>query len=312
MSDRAQSEVVGVVAATAVVVAVTATVGLAFVESAAPSDRELTPIGEVDFERAGADLAVVHRGGDALATGRIRFVVAGDPYPAAGVDVDALADGRFEPGERLTVPGALANRSGGVRVLLVHAPTGGVVDDDRLVLPAEATPAPTPTPSPTATATATPTATPEPTPTPAPPDPPTVETFDADGDDDRIAVEVEADTALATLAVRVRDDAGEVVARLDRDDFASAGDDGDDGEYEAAVSVESGEYTVEFVGAADAAGTAAVGATDDTLDDRHVDVDDDRNWWDWWGEWWDGWWDDDEDDGWWGGGDDGNWWDWWW
>jgi cytoskeletal protein CcmA (bactofilin family) len=183
---RSQSETIGVILLTGVVVIVVSTTGMFYLSSIDSTGDE--PRFSVDGDFARPNVTITHTGGNVVPPGELRLVLS---VNGSRVDVTTL-DRQFETGDRWRVNVSKhANVSSGsvVGVTVFHVPTESRKFGDEWTVGEERTPAvtptgtttPSPTDAPTETATATPeptpTATPTPTPTPTPePDttPPTV------------------------------------------------------------------------------------------------------------------------------------------
>ena len=323
MFARAQTEAVGVLTLTVVVVLLTATVGFVVVESVASADSAPSALGDYRFDATATGVAVTHAGGNPAPLSELALLVRGpNGTTSSPFTVGTLTGGgsAFEPGSTWRYAGAPFPVRGVAEldVLVVHRPSETVVDwaTVRVGTRATATPTSTPTDTPTSTPTATPTATPEPTATPAPP---RVATFEATNPHGReIRVELATDERLADVRVVVRRSSdGSAVATLTRAAFVESGD----GPYAYAATTtvkRAGNYRVVLETArAETGPDVGNGRT------RRVHVDDGDGDWsdDWWGDggWWDGdgWWggdDPEEDDSWWddwlGGDDHEDWWPW--
>lgn len=80
LSERSQSETVGIVLLTAVVVVVTTTAGL-FVLSDSSEQREGDPLANVDVTPTASGIELAHQGGDSFNTSRIRVLVERESGP---------------------------------------------------------------------------------------------------------------------------------------------------------------------------------------------------------------------------------------
>lgn len=315
MSGRAQTEAIGVVTVTAVVLLLAFTVGFAVVGSMTNGESTAPALGDYSFDADGTAVSVTHASGDAVPLSDLSLVVRGPngstsrPFTAG-----TLADGGavFRPGStwRYDAFPFPFDRAVELELLVLHGPSGTVVDRTTVRVGSASTP--TDSPTPTATQTATPTSTPTPTATPTPvPTPPEVQSFEATNPDRRnVRVELRTDERLSDLRVVLyRGDDERAVRTLTRGQFAESGD----GPYTYVATTpvaRSGSYRVVLESATNDAGADAGDGRTRRVD---VDADDHGRWWDRWWDWWDDWWGgddqgDDDEGGWWDGG--WNWWPW--
>lgn len=127
--SRAQSEVVGIVILIGVVVTV---VGIVSVVILSNVGTESSPVADFRIEADATDVRVTHLGGDQIPAEDLVVVARGpDGQTRSAVGSGMLRDDDgdevFEFGEAIVVA---HGRSGGDgRVLVVHRPTGAVVDE---------------------------------------------------------------------------------------------------------------------------------------------------------------------------------------
>ncbi|QLG28333.1 type IV pilin [Halorarum halophilum] len=206
MSGRAQTEAIGVVTVTAVVLLLAFTVGFAVVESMSNAESTAPALGDYRFDADGTAVSVTHAGGDAAPLSDLSLVVRGPngsttrPFTAG-----TLAGGGavFRPGSTWRY-GAIPfpfDRAVELDLLVVHGPSGAVVDRTTVRVGSGPTATPTDSPTPTATSTATPTDKPTATSTPVP-TPPEVQFFEATNPDHKnVRVELRTDERFSDLRV---------------------------------------------------------------------------------------------------------------
>ncbi|ELZ82553.1 rej domain protein [Haloferax elongans ATCC BAA-1513] len=158
---RAQSETIGVVTLVGVVLVGVFIFGFAYLGTV-PTDE--ASVADLSLERDGADLIVVHEGGDPLPIAETEVVVQGANGSvrrslADGSPLSADGDDLFEPGERWRLVDAATDDDKFYRV--VNADANEVVYEQSLDGETAATSTQTPTPEPTPTPTPEPTDAPE-------------------------------------------------------------------------------------------------------------------------------------------------------
>lgn len=123
-ADRAQSEVVGVLLLTGVIVVAVGLVGT-FVLSSMDTTSE--PETHVDVAVGSSTVTVTHGGGAALAATDVTLVFGGGGSVGLETTTELLGDGddRFEGGERRE---ASHGASGVLEVTIVHEPTNTVIE----------------------------------------------------------------------------------------------------------------------------------------------------------------------------------------
>ncbi|WP_336002398.1 type IV pilin N-terminal domain-containing protein [Halorientalis halophila] len=134
---RAQSEVVGVVILTGVVVTM---VGLVSVVALSNVVDEPAPVADLRIEGNDTHLQVTHVGGDGLAVSDLDVVVRGpDGTTRFGVDAANLTnddgDARLAFGEALVREHGMSGDE--ARVLVVHRPTNEIVAEGTVVFVAD-------------------------------------------------------------------------------------------------------------------------------------------------------------------------------
>ena len=158
LMTRAQSETLGALLITSMIVVLAGIVGF-FVLSGVDTSPE--PVTDVTVEVTEQVIRISHLGGDSLASEDVEVVFDNDPVTLSSfTEVQGDGDGRFEPGERSEI---VHGTTGVISVSVVHTPTNAVllrVDRDVPTDPTS-TSAPTPTQTPGPTGTPTPTPTPE-------------------------------------------------------------------------------------------------------------------------------------------------------
>jgi flagellin-like protein len=124
MSDRAQSEVIGVILLVAVVAVTISAAGAFYLSTLS---EESGPATDVRVTVTSDTVELTHNGGSALANESLRLLVRANGTPR-GVS-RAIGDDRFDPGERWlwNVSGSDFTESDRIEVLLVHEPTGTLV-----------------------------------------------------------------------------------------------------------------------------------------------------------------------------------------
>ena len=297
------------VTVTAVVLLLAFTVGFAVVESMTNAESTASALGDYRFDADGTAVSITHASGDAVPLSDLSLVVRGPngstsrPFTAG-----TLAGGGavFRPGStwRYDAFPFPFDRAAELDLLVVHGPSGTVVDRTTVRVGSASTA--TPTDAPTPTATDTPTSTPTATPTPVP-TPPDVQSFEATNPDRRnVRVKLRTEGRLSGLRVVLyRGDGERAVKTLARGQFAESGD--GPYTYVATTTVDrSGSYRVVLESATNDAGADAGDGRTRRVD---VDGDDHYGWWDRWWDWWGGDGDGGNDDGQGDGDDGGGWWD---
>ena len=126
-AGRAQSETVGVILLTAVVV-VLATMAGAVVIAKTPAER--TPAVNIQVSATSQFVTVEHAGGDTLATSDVDIIVEGDSRQRVGLDslteIQGSDSARFAPGDIWRGSNPVEGEQ--VRVTAIHVPTNRVLD----------------------------------------------------------------------------------------------------------------------------------------------------------------------------------------
>lgn len=134
MSNRGQSETVGVVLLLGVVVIIVSLVSAAVL---ADIDREQTPLADLDISADETDVRLVHAGGDTFDTEAVAVVVRDDDESTRfRLDdanlTDRDGDGRFGPGDEFARAHGLDGES--AQVTVVHRPTNTVLAERTVTL----------------------------------------------------------------------------------------------------------------------------------------------------------------------------------
>jgi hypothetical protein len=128
---RGQSEVIGVILLTGVVVLSASAIGLAYVETSTQTDEG--PRADVDIAVGTDVITVSHNGGDGLRVADVRMIVAvnGSRVPYAFDDPKASWTGgtTFEPGEEWRNRSRTYHPDATVEVTFIHAPSNTVVSE---------------------------------------------------------------------------------------------------------------------------------------------------------------------------------------
>lgn len=126
-AGRAQSETVGVVLLTGVVVVLAAVTGAVVIGQPA---SETTPAVNVQVSATTQQITVDHVGGDALATSDVDLVIEGDSRQRVGLDSYTQLQGsdstRFAPGDIWDGANPVSGEQ--IRVTAVHVPSNTVLD----------------------------------------------------------------------------------------------------------------------------------------------------------------------------------------
>jgi len=133
VSDRAQSETIGVVLQIGVVVTLVALVG---VVALGQIDTSADPLADLETEVNATHLTVTHAGGDEFAVEDLRVVVDGDSTRRQfSVDSENVtgSDGTFAFGDTYSRTHGLDNGPATIRV--IHVPSNTVLATDRLDVP---------------------------------------------------------------------------------------------------------------------------------------------------------------------------------
>jgi flagellin-like protein len=129
-SGRGQSETIGVLLLTGVVVIAVGTVGFLVLSS---GGTDQGPVTNVVVDVNGTDVVLAHDGGRSVAESEVAVVVDGasrERYALTDLTrADGDTDGDFEPGERWRV-GHGVEPGGSVRVVVVHEPSGRVLRNE--------------------------------------------------------------------------------------------------------------------------------------------------------------------------------------
>lgn len=135
--SRAQSDTVGVLLLTGVVV-VTVWVGGALYLGNAGFADEPAPLVDADVELTPTDLVLAHVGGDALGMSDVRVIVRSDEssnrYPVESLSVDRNGDDRFEPGEEWATAHGLPEGTY-VTVILLDRTADEILDREYATVP---------------------------------------------------------------------------------------------------------------------------------------------------------------------------------
>lgn len=193
MFERAQTETVGIVLVTALVILLTSTMGFVVVESMMEADSR-APFGDYRFDATETGISVTNAGGESIPLSELALVVvsSGDSENVSFTE-GSLTDGGtiFQPGVTWRYGGESVsyNHTVELDLLVVHRPSGTVVDQETVTVeasPEMPTETPTVTPSPPPAPTGTPTSTPTPpetqTPTLTPTETPQREEDDSEDD----------------------------------------------------------------------------------------------------------------------------------
>lgn len=133
LCQRGQSEVVGVLLLTAVIVVVVGLVG-AFVLSGV--DTESAPSAEVEIDVDATTVQLTHAGGDDLVASDVTVVFgrngSGETTLANFTETKGDGDGRFEGGEQRTTSHSAADV---ISVTVVHDPSNEVLARELLDVP---------------------------------------------------------------------------------------------------------------------------------------------------------------------------------
>lgn len=128
MSDRAQSEVVGVILLVAVVAVTISAAGAFYLSNLS---QESGPATDVRVTVTDEAVTLTHNGGSTLATDSLRVVIRRDGTDTGTdwSDGTVVGDGNddFEPGERWRQDGFAFDPNDRIEVLLVHEQTGTLV-----------------------------------------------------------------------------------------------------------------------------------------------------------------------------------------
>lgn len=136
-SYRGQSEVIGTVLLTAVVIILVTILGAVMVTNQAERVENTKPSVEFEGNLSASTLEVAHVGGEVVQFDNLRIVLRTDSktqeYDLADNTQWASApedgDGRFEPGERISVSHSL---SGNIRIVVADRSANGFVLYDRV------------------------------------------------------------------------------------------------------------------------------------------------------------------------------------
>lgn len=133
VGSRAQSESIGVILLTGVVVIVVAIGGAVILDGAA-SDADSAPLVDVTFEVTTDKISVTHAGGDTVAQSALTVIVRDDTtterYAVDAAHVTGDGDGQFEPSERFERNHGLSGPT--VDVLVVHDDSNSVLAQESL------------------------------------------------------------------------------------------------------------------------------------------------------------------------------------
>jgi len=133
VGSRAQSESIGVILLTGVVVIVVAIGGAVILDGAA-SDADSAPLVEFTVEMTADNLTVTHAGGDVVARSELIVVARGDTtterYDFDAENVSGDGDGQFEPSERFKRDHGLTGST--ADVLVIHIPSNTVLSRESL------------------------------------------------------------------------------------------------------------------------------------------------------------------------------------
>jgi flagellin-like protein len=127
--DRAQSEVVGVILLTAVVVILMAAVGAFVLGGVSESASGYGPLFDAEVNLTASEVSVTHAGGDDVAIDELAVVLQEGPtserYGFDAANVSGNGDADFEPTERFQREHGLG--TGTIDVLVIHDPSNSVL-----------------------------------------------------------------------------------------------------------------------------------------------------------------------------------------
>lgn len=146
-SPRGQSETVGIVLLTAVIVVMVSVLGAGILSSGPqPAER---PLVDLDIDISSSTVTITHSGGDTVDGASLDVVIRNE---TAGQRNESVVTGQFKPTDMVTLPHTL---NGTVTVLVLDADSNAVLDRES-VMPGTDTPVDTGTPPATETGTDTP------------------------------------------------------------------------------------------------------------------------------------------------------------
>lgn len=132
-ADRGQTETVGVVLLTGVIVIAAGVIGVIVLDGV---DTERSTMSEIDVEVGPTAYTVTHAGGDAVPVDEVRVGLTGASDTTVALSalaaVDTDGDGLFEPGETYT---GYHDGTSTLRVLVIHDGTNTVLHDEQTDLP---------------------------------------------------------------------------------------------------------------------------------------------------------------------------------
>ena len=136
-SDRAQSETIGVLLLTGVVIISVGAIGFFVLSGTGDNQGPVTSVA-IDVDTKNVTLA--HDGGTVLPESEVVVIIDGasrERFQLENLDaVSEDGDGRFEPGEQWR-KGHNVSAGGAVEVLVIHEPSGEVLRDERKQVPEE-------------------------------------------------------------------------------------------------------------------------------------------------------------------------------
>lgn len=132
LRNRSQSEVIGVVVLTGVVVSLTVLVGILIIPDVVSNTSE--PLIDLDAEATSNQVTVTHAGGDAVDTDDVLIVLRAsstEQHQLSSFTQDRGSDStRFEAGDEWTRSHNTADER--MEVLLVHEPSNAVLDRETI------------------------------------------------------------------------------------------------------------------------------------------------------------------------------------
>ena len=128
-TDRAQSETIGVILLTAVIVLLVGGFGIVYL-GAAGSGSNTGPIVDASVNATADRISITHAGGESVAIGDLEVVVRSDDanerYAIDAANVTGDGDARFEPGERFSRSHGVGG--GQLEVLLIDTGANAVLE----------------------------------------------------------------------------------------------------------------------------------------------------------------------------------------
>ncbi|MFB6178153.1 MAG: type IV pilin N-terminal domain-containing protein [Halorientalis sp.] len=131
-TDRAQSELIGVVLLVGVVVVLVSMISVVMLGQV---DTNRKPVADLRIRANDTTLTIEHAGGDAFAVDDLRVTVNGETdhkqFPVDAANVSG-SDGTFDFGDRFVRKHGLSDAS--VTVMVVYTPSNTILAEDRLDL----------------------------------------------------------------------------------------------------------------------------------------------------------------------------------